>query len=230
MTAKLSPERVERLDELNRRVAYVMQNFASARMVEREYLDFNDSLRFLRDALRGKLPADATRRRIHPLVEMCISFRLEQRGVRIGASPDDVAAVLPEISKALCIKRGRPSDATLAHTVRGLMVAWRWATGKACTVKLKDGNDEYAPIPTSRGADLIVRIVRQAEPSTTKNTILRCIYDSRTAIKGKSFSDYFPFYGATIDPDTGVPILRPGLRLESFIPAHPIYCSVGAAE
>ena len=230
MPPNLTRAQVARLDELKFRVGHALQNFASCRRVEREYMDYNDSLRFLRDAVRGKFPAEGTRRRIHPIIEIGISIKLEQRGLRSGGSAEDVAAILPEFAKAVPIKRGRPGDTTLNHTVQGLMVAWRWATGRACTAKLKDGNDKYTPVSTSRGSDLIVRLIQEADARATSYTILRAIYESRKAVEGKIFSDYFPLYGARVAPDSGAPILGPGMKLEKFIPAHPIYCSVGTAR
>lgn len=230
MPSGLTPEQVERLDELSRRVNHVMAYFANARKGERSFLGFNESIRFLRDAVRGKLPTDGVRRRIHPLIEIGISLRLEKRGVRTGASADDIGAVLPEVAEAFAVKRGRPADTTLSYAVQGLMVAWKWATGADCKVRLKENATDYRPRSLSRGADLIVHLIQEAEPRTSASTILRFIFESRNAIKGKSFMDYFPFYGGKIDPQTGAPIPGPGLKLEAFIPAHPIYCSVGPAK
>lgn len=228
------PVTKERQDELiaefNRRQDHVAQSYRFAR----QHYDpqrLNESLATLVKSLNPRARRKAQRERLHPMLELLITERFRSKHRVAGEAipiptPEDIYEAAKEVAALLKPKRGRPADAVLTHHVQGLMALWQQFTSSP-VLAAQTKNSVYDPQMTSPGGRMIERFFEKVDPSITATALTNVVRHARAtgAIEGKSFMDFFPFYGGRIDPETGMPVPGRGMKLISFEPSHPIYCS-----
>lgn len=221
-----------KLAEYLRRMDHVVENYRFSKKHFGDSRRFNQSLRDLRKATNPKARKRDKRVRLAPELEAAIAIGVETRrtdavsDTYVAPSADLVGEVCENLSRALTPVRGRPDDAVLRYHVQAMMVLFEWATGNAVTAS-PTTNSEYLPQMTSAGARVIQFVFADLEPSLPVTTLMNIIRTTRAKreLEGKRFGDFFPFYGGSIDPETGFPIPGPGFKLEKFGLTHPIYCS-----
>lgn len=225
------PERpLGKLQEGLRRIHYVQSCFRSCREVECAFAGFNESLRMLDRGLHQPRRKRRGSKRMHPEIEMVVShFAKRIARERTGNSDTrpqqcDVDRACEEVLAKIKPRRGRPRDHVLHYYVAGLMCLWYWLTGEEVTASTMPSS-AYNPQLTSLGAQEIWKLLREVDPRVTDTAVVNAIIATRGrgVLAGKEFRDWFPFYGATWNPETGAPELRMGLELACFELSYPIY-------
>lgn len=219
--------------EFRQRLEYLTVSYRRAKDYFGDSRRFNESLHHLRKATNPRARRRQTSVRLAPELEAAIAIGIETSrsetcpdGQYSAPSTDLVGEVCERLASSLAPTRGRPKDAVLTYYVQALMVLCEWATHTPVTAS-PTTNSDYAPQMTSPGAKVIQMVFEDLEPSVPVTTLMNIIRQTRAkrSNEGKRFGDFFPFYGGSIDPETGFPIPGPGFRLEKFGLAHPIYCS-----
>ena len=217
-----------RLVELNKRLAYVLESYLLARRFLAGTNGYNQSLVHMKKAVNPKARRSPQKVKCDPSLNLLIWDRANRHAVArrsdTPANCDDVFAASRELSVELKAKRGRPADDLLIHHVQGLMVLVEWATGVPVTASLSKDSC-YEPRLASSSAAHLENICKTIEPTLTRTALVNIIRSthSSSAIKGKRFGDFFPFYGGSVDPDSGAPRPGPGYVLERFETTPPIY-------
>ena len=218
--------------EYRRKLDYVNASYHRAREVEATYPSFNESLKLLAKGTNPRARRLPEPRRPHPEVELLVNETWRARQRAAGLDPDgrpptqpEIFDICEELAATLEPQSGRPADRVLTQHVQGLMALLE---GNGSAVRAaKTRNGEYDPHMTSSGGNIIKVLFGWIDPAVTITALANIVLHARRSgeTQGKSFHDYFPAYGWTVDPETGMPNPPPGQRLESFRPTPPIYCS-----
>lgn len=102
----------------------------------------------------------------------------------------------------------------LRRYVEGLVAAMQKATGKPVMAP-RDRDDVYDPhLPGNMGTALRI-VVDSVQPKVTGSELAYWVCETRKKYAGKPmrFLDMYPAYDATVEHQTGVPMLRPPLSL-----------------
>lgn len=229
LPARPSPK----LEEGKRRFQYVQSCFRLCREVEGTHAGFNESLDMLDRGLHKPRRKRRSPKRMHPMIEIAISHLAKGfAGERTGdpntrPQQAEVDRACEKVLAAMKPVQGRPRDDSLHYHVEGMMCLWQWLTGKEVTATGNAPSADYGPKLTSLGGQLIWKLLHEVDPSVTKTAVVHAIIEARgeRRLVGKQFRDWFPLYGATLDPEIGSPQLGMGLRLDSFERSYPIYSS-----
>lgn len=87
-------------------------------------------------------------------------------------------------------------------------------------------NGHYDPHFCGTAGEIIEFVFKKIDPSLTTACLTNIVRDARRKFRGKTmrFGEFFPFYGGSIDPETGMPLPGPGYKLDRFELIAPIYC------
>lgn len=228
----LTERQKARLQEFLSRAKYVQHSFRFCREVESEHASFNESLRMIGRGLHKPRRKRGSRKRMNPQLEIVVAhFARDFARERTGDSnpmpnESDVQKACERVLAEIKPRRGRPADRALQHHVAGLMCLWQWVTGGEVTASTAPSSD-YDPQLTSKGAQMIWALLNRVDPSVTKTAVVNTIIETRasSSLTDTEFRDWFPFYDATLDPETGSPQPGMGLKLDSFELSYPIYSS-----
>jgi hypothetical protein len=218
------------MDEFRRRLGYVEQSYLFWKKCLGNSNDFNASLRGLKAALQAPADENATSDRLHPYLELLISGTARRSAT---GSPDSAArltreqlmAGAREVSAKTSPVRGRPADPILRYHVEGLMALIEEMGGHPVrSVRYKDRH--YEPQMSTTGGKVIEQFFKAVDPAVTRTALANVVRDARRNYdsKPRRFMGYFPFYGGSIDPETGLPVPGRGYRLDQLELAPPIYC------
>jgi hypothetical protein len=218
------------VDEFRRRLAYVEQSYLFWNRFLGNSNGFNASLHGLKAALQAPAEENATSDRLHPYLELLISGTARRSATGL---PDTAArlsraqlmAGAREVSAKTSPVRGRPADPIVRYHVEGLMALIEEMGGHPVrSVRYKDRH--YEPQMSTTGSKVIEVFFEVVDPAVTRTALANVVRDARRNwdSKPKRFMDYFPFYGGSIDPETGLPVPGRGYRLEQIELATPIYC------
>lgn len=189
---------------------------------------FNESLKILAKAVNPRAKRSDTKTRLHPAIEATVTMRWRARYNPDGAprrpEPSEILEICKELSEKTRPIRGRPPNTALEHHVHALMALIE----EMCGIAPRAGpfiNSVYGPQMRATGG-IIETFFKFVDPSVTTTTLANIVMRAhRTgAVRGKRFRDFCPFYGGSIDKETGHPLPSPGFKLESFEPGYPIYC------
>ena len=224
------PQRTEEITrEFGRRLRYIEQSFRTARGTLGDPVSFNRSLERLRKVTVGKSDGPGTR--LHPELKLILSFKARQYACERSGDADakvtsaDVARAVEDALTTVKSRRGRPKDAMFKHHVEGLMALVQEVSGRPVRVT-RHKDSVYAPQEADRLGGLVIELAQQLAPRAAVHTIINIILAARRTYAGRPmrFRDFFPLYGARIDPDTLLPTGGIGGRLVCCDFASPIYC------
>ena len=213
-----------------RRLDYLFQNYRFAVAHSNRALGFNESLETGARVLNPRARRRPPRRRVDPVIELAINLEaLKLARARdpeaTGPEPQDVRAASECVVARVHKRRGRPANQILAYHVHAAMALHHQTTGNPLSASMTR-NSVYDPNLSACGEALLTAF-RQIDPRITRTTIVDIIRAGHLSgiVDGKTFEDFFPFFGGRIDPQTGFPIPGPGFRLEAFERLAPIYSS-----
>jgi hypothetical protein len=192
---------------------------------------FNVSLWRMRRAVEERTSASQPRSRVHPELELIVShLAKKQAQERAGkpvskVAPTDVDAAVRQVLDTIRPRRGRSSHDLLRHHVEGMMALYQEIGGRPIVAR-REKNDAYQPQGSNALSEMLITVVQTFEPDASTTQIVNIIRDARRKYAGKPmrFRDFFPGYGATVDPETGWPNLAAGRRVQQMEWAAPIYC------
>jgi hypothetical protein len=213
----VDPERITRIQqEFRRRLIHTLRSFSVARTIERDYGTIEASLVRLREALARRRPVKRQGLRLHPEVEMALSYKARQFADERTKAADakveqrDVQKAALWVTNALTVKQGAPTDRMLVHHVEALMALAQQTTGRP-VLSRRDRNSVYDPHLADPKAQMIFEALNDIDPDVTVTKVVNIIRQARRKYAGKAmrFSDFMPAYGGEV---------------EAFVPNFPIYC------
>jgi hypothetical protein len=213
----IDPERIERIEqEFRQRLVYTLRSFTVARAIERDFGTIEASLVRLREALARRRRVEQQGMRLHPQIEMALSYKArefaEERTKTADAKVEqrDIQKAALFVTGAIRIKQGAPADQTLIRHVETLMALAQQTTGRP-VMSRRDRNSVYDPHLADPKAQMIFDALHDIDPDVTVTKVVNIIRQARRKYAGKPmrFRELMPAYGA---------------RVEEFTPNFPIYC------
>jgi hypothetical protein len=231
-SAETPEERQSRLvGEFQNRLAWIVRSYRNCVEQRNARLNFNETIAAAKQSLNPRARSKPKRKRVDPEFEFATNFKARERANErapdaTALSPEDVNAAAQELVDKLKPRRGRPSDPILVHHIQAMMALHRQTCGKNVRASLTR-NSVYDPHIHGGFGEVWVQFFHEINPAVTMTTLVNIILETHASktIIGKRFQDFFPFYGGSIDPETGIPQPGPGYRLEKFTPIAPIYSS-----
>jgi hypothetical protein len=214
------------LESFRARLDYVLASFR----LGQQTADFNASLARLKRTVKHGPKKPGRGERVHPWLEIAINHNA-RRFARERSGCDEEAITQTDVEKAarwvadnVFPVRGRPRARLLDHHVAGLMALIQEMTGRPVLESRQRGTGHYEP--RLLGAGRILLRLSEVDPTITETQLVNKVRSVRRQYAGKSmrFRDFYPLFGATLDPDNGDPIPAPPMRLEHFERSVPIYC------
>lgn len=230
--AVTEPTRVEELiTEFRRRLAYIWESYQLWRSALGNSVDFNRSVERLQQALARKRTSKQTLRRLHPGIECLVSARAlciarDRSGL---LEPEILDEDLREAARLVAAEvkrvRGRPDDLVLSHHVEGLMALIQETSGKP-VLPHRSKDNIYNPRLAEGVSQIIKTVFEDRAAGITEITLVYIVRDARRKFAGKPmrFSDFFPFYGASLDSASAELRLANGAILTELGANTPIYC------
>lgn len=226
------PVRVMELaNEVQRKIAYLVAGYREQMRLDLHRQGFNASLKRLQNAVEAPSEPGVKQSRLNPWIEFAINIearKLAGRGDDVSLLEEDgpfvrqAAIKVAERSKAI---RGRQGKAALRRYVEGVIAVIQEAVGKPVMAP-RDKGDVYDPHLSGALGKTLRAAVDRMQPKVTDSELSYWVREIRKKYAGKPmrFLDMFPGYGATVEGETGAPVLRPPYRIERATISVPIYC------
>lgn len=222
-----NPEREAVLvSDFTKRLAYLMRSHQAAKIFEDDALAFNRSLERLRRGVVRKRKSAKSLTRLHPEIEMVISYHARRLALEDGCELDGVHVRKASLLTIALLepRQGRPGDRFLELHVEGLVALLQEFSGKPVIAR-RTLDSEYHPHFAAGISRIVPMVFEDSAAGITEARLVRMVERIRRKYAGRPlrFLDLLPGYGMRMG-EAGEISLRPGLRLERFEPNIPIYC------
>lgn len=197
----------ELIDEFKRRLAYVRFSFLTAQKSLASNVEFNSSLARLARTIGQPTEPVSKKSRLHPELELVISFHARRYAVERGGSIATVTQ--PDVQKAaqyavrtLHTRKGARNHSVLRYHVEGLMALLQETSGKPVLAS-RTRRGDYDPHVAEGISRILPDFFAEYAVGVPEAKIARMILDARKAFAGRPmrFIDYFPGYGLAASPD-----------------------------